>query len=420
MLHLIAALPSREDNMKAFKFASRFGAAVLSLFLSAAFASAGEVVWWTPNWGEVRARELAAKFEAANAGTTIKIEVTTSDGLPQRVLTALQSGAAPDIIEVQHSWVNGYAQNGLILPLDDTLESKDDYIPAALNYVTWDGKLWAMPYRIETHGVIYNRGTFKAAGLDPDKPPKTWAELVDAATKISDGDMSGFAITGGGEVGNTLFRSLPFIWMNGGGIVSEDVKTAIINQPAAVEAVTFYTDFYKKGLSPKSTLENDGAANRKLFIAGKVAAYQSGQFDITSIRKENKDIDIGVMVIPHPNGKNTAAVPGGWSFIVPRDAKNPGEAKAFLKFMSTSDNMGFFTDTFPARISSMGLDRFKDPILQPFKEMLPFGRPVPQHKNWVQIIQAYFDGIQRILLGDQTPQESMDQANTEIQALLDQ
>jgi multiple sugar transport system substrate-binding protein len=81
--------------------------------------------------------------------------------------------------------------------------------------------------------------------------------------------------------------------------------------------------------------------------------------------------------------------------------------------------MGFFTDTFPARTSAMSLPRFDDPILAVFKEMLPFGRPVPIHKNWVQITQAYFDGIQRILLDEQNVQESMDQANEEIQALLD-
>ena len=44
-------------------------------------------------------------------------------------------------------------------------------------------------------------------------------------------------------------------------------------------------------------------------------------------------------------------------------------------------------------------------MLKPFAEMLPYGRPVPVHKNWVQIMQAYFDGIQRILLGDQTAQK---------------
>ena len=392
---------------------------VSTLTLGSVAASAGEVVWWTPNWGEARAKELADKFMAENPDITIKMEVTTSDGLPQRVLTALQSGAAPDIIEVQHGWVNGYAQNGLVIPLDDVIQDKEDYAPAALDYVTWDGKLWAIPYRIETHGIIYNRGHYTEAGLDPENPPQTWAELIEAGKALTKDGRFGFAITGGGEVGNTIFRSLPFIWMNGGGIVSDDLSTAIVNQPAAVEAVTFYTDFYKLGISPTSTLENDGTANRRLFIADTVSTYQSGQFDINSIRTENPNIDIGVMQIPHPEGKETAAILGGWSFVIPKDAKNPEEAKKFLQFLNTSENQGFFTDTFPARVSAMSLPRFEDPILVNFKAMLPHGRPVPIHKNWVQITQAYFDGIQRIMLDEQSVQESMDQANEEIQALLD-
>ena len=405
--------------MNNFRTTSLIALTVSTLTLAVGPVAAGEVVWWTPNWGEARAKELVEKFQTANPGITIKMEVTTSDGLPQRVLTAMQSGAAPDIIEVQHGWVNGYAQNGLVIPLDDVIQESEDFTKAALDYVTWDGKLWAIPYRIETHAIIFNKGQWTAAGLDTANPPQSWQQLVDAATALTKDGKFGFAITGGGEVGNTIFRSLPFIWMNGGGIVSDDLTTAIINQPAAVEAVTYYTDFYKKGLSPSSTLENDGTANRKLFIAEAVGTYQSGQFDVGSIRTENPGIDIGVFPIPHPEGKDTAAILGGWSYVVPRDAKNPEEAKTFLQFLNTSENQAFFTDTFPARVSSMSAERFNDPILSVFKQMLPFGRPVPVHKNWVQITQAYFDGIQRILLDEQTPQESMDQANEEIQALLD-
>lgn len=268
--------------------------------------------------------------------------------------------------------------------------------------------------------MIYNKGMFEAAGLDPESPPQTWTELVDAAKKVTSGDQYGFAVTGGGEFGNTVFRSLPFIWMNGGSIISDDMTRATVNEPAAVEAVKFYTDMFTEGLSPPSTLQNDGTANRRLFIAGTVAAYQSGQFDINSIRTENPDIDIGVMTIPHPEGKETAAILGGWSFIVPRDAANPEDAKKFVAFLAESDNMGFFTDTFPARVSAMSLSRFDDPILANFKAMLPYGRRVPPHKNWIQITQAYFNGVQRILLGDASAQEAMDDAAVEIQDLLDQ
>ena len=87
-------------------------------------------------------------------------------------------------------------------------------------------------------------------------------------------------------------------------------------------------------------------------------------------------------------------------------------------FLSEAENQGFLTDTFPARVSAMELPRFDDPILQVYKQMLPFGRPAPAHPNWVQITQAYFDGIQRILLGDEDVQTAMDGAAEEIEALL--
>jgi ABC-type glycerol-3-phosphate transport system substrate-binding protein len=206
--------------------AALWTAAAAAIALQAGLAVAGEILWWTPNWGEARARDLVAKFEAANPGITVKLEITVSDGLPTRILTALKSGSAPDLIEAQHGWVAPYAQQGLVLPLDDVmakLEAKD-FIPASVDYDTWNGKLWGIPYRIETHAIIYNKGMFKAAGLDPEKPLATWADLVAAAKKLTaknakGQDQYGFAITGGGEVGNTLFRSLPFIWMNGGSII---------------------------------------------------------------------------------------------------------------------------------------------------------------------------------------------------------
>lgn len=398
------------------KITALLGAAIMAL--STGMANAGEVTWWTPNFNEARAKGLVEKFQAAHPDITVRLEITATDGLPQRVLTALQSGAAPDVVDVQHGWVNGYAQNKLVLPLGDVLKDREDYIPAALEYVTWDNQLWGIPYRIETHAVIFNKGDFTAAGLDPNNPPQTWEQLVVAAEKLSGNGKSGFAITGGGEVGNTIFRSLPFMWMVGGGIISDDGKKVLVNSPESVRAVTFYTDFFKKKLSPASTLENDGTANRRLFIAGTVSMYQSGQFDVPSIKKENPDIDVGVMPIPHPEGGKTAAILGGWSLVVPSAAKNPEEAKTFIAFLAEAENQAVLTDTFPARISAMEAERFKDPILDVFKQMLPYGRPVPTHPNWVQISQAYFDGIQRILLGEEDVQTAMDGAAAEIELLL--
>ena len=81
--------------------------------------------------------------------------------------------------------------------------------------------------------------------------------------------------------------------------------------------------------------------------------------------------------------------------------------------------IGFFTDTFPARVSALSVPRYDDPQLKQFVAFLGNGRPYPVNAHWVQIAQALFDGIQRILSGDQDSQAAMDQANEEIQALLD-
>jgi multiple sugar transport system substrate-binding protein len=405
---------------------SRFACAIaVALAIAGCARSASqEVVWWTPNWGQARATELVRRFEAANPGVRVRIEATVPDGLPTRIQTALRSGSPPDVIDAQHGWVVPYAQAGLLQPLDDALDARDDYAAGSLDYDTWDGKLWGLPYRIETHAVIFNKALFREAGLDPDRPPETWDELVTAARTLTkrraDGRMQyGYSITGGGEVGNTLFRSLPLIWMNGGDILSADLKKATVNEPAAVEAVKFYTDlFLIHHVSPPSTLQDDGLASRRLFIAESVAMYQSGQFDLEPIRRENPRIELGVMMLPHPRGKSTAAALGGWSFIVPKDAPHADAAKRLVRFLSTPENMGFFTDTFPARTSAMALPRFSDPLLDSFKRMLPYGRKVPAGRHWLQIVQIYFDHLQQILLEERTAQAAMDDAAKQIDAVL--
>jgi ABC-type glycerol-3-phosphate transport system substrate-binding protein len=185
-----------------------------------------------------------------------------------------------------------------------------------------------------------------------------------------------------------------------------------------VAAVKFYTDFLKEKLAPPSTLENDGNALRRLFIAGTIASYQSGQFDLGSIAKENPKIEIGVAPIPHPEGKPTAAILGGWNFVIPAAAKNKDEAAKLLAFLARPESMGLYTDTFPARISGMKLPRFQAPELQAFKDMLPFAKPQPPAGNWVQITQIYFSHVQEILLGGSDAQKAMDATAGEITPLL--
>ncbi|HWB28943.1 MAG TPA: extracellular solute-binding protein, partial [Vicinamibacterales bacterium] len=76
-------------------------------------APANELVWWTPSWGEARARTIAKDFEAAHPGITVVVQVSVPDGLPTRIQTSLRSGSPPDLIEAQQGWIVPYAQADL-------------------------------------------------------------------------------------------------------------------------------------------------------------------------------------------------------------------------------------------------------------------------------------------------------------------
>jgi multiple sugar transport system substrate-binding protein len=207
--------------------------------------------------------------------------------------------------------------------------------------------------------------------------------------------------------------------MNGGDMLSADRTQRRHQQPRG--------DRGRRVLRPHADRVRCGApfdaaerrrGPRRLFIAGTVAQYQSGQFDLPAIRRENPDIDVAAAMLPHPEGKETAAILGGWNWVIPDASRNKDAAWRLLEFLAEPENMGHYTDTFPARLSGMDLPRFDDPDLEPFMAMLPFARPQPPVGAWVQIVQAYFDAVQRTMLEEISVEAAMNELAVEIDRLL--
>ncbi|MGK6315461.1 ABC transporter substrate-binding protein [Neorhizobium sp. DT-125] len=405
----------------------------LALLLSqAAHTSAADLVWWTMNWNEQKAKDYAAEFMKENPGVNVRVEANVAGGLQSRILVALQSGSTPDLIDVQNGANVPLAETGKLEPLRDRLTTAgvkfDDILPASLDTATYNGQLYGLPFQAEAHALIYNKGAFKEAGLDPEKPPQTWAEFVDAAKKLTGKNSKGqqvygYGVSGGGadQPGNALFRSLPFMWMNGGGILGPDNKEVIINSPASVEGVKLYVDLFTTyKVSPPSTLENDSNALRRLFQVGNVAMIPGATSDIERIRAAAPDIELGVGPLPHPEGKDPAVILGGWNFIIPKDAPNKDAAIKLAAFMSKPERQAAYTTTFPAAMSGLNDKRFADPIMDAHKEMLKYARPQPTIPQWGQIGQIYYNHLQEALLQSSTVQEAMDAAATEIKTLLSQ
>jgi ABC-type glycerol-3-phosphate transport system substrate-binding protein len=392
-------------------------------------AGTDEITWLVTDPSKPIATQFAAEFEQQNPGLKIRLQFAPYADLENKVLIALRSGSPPDIMEVQTSWIPSYAGTNKLNDLQPLLSeiglSTSAFLPAAIRAASVGDKVLGIPYQAEALSIIYNKQSFREAGLDPDKPPQTWPELVETTRKLTrrgpDGAMRyGYGIAGGGPGGqsNVIYRALPYVWMNGGDILDADLKRSVLNSKDSVEGVKFYADFYRTlKVSPPSTLENGALELRRLFQAGAIAMYQATPTDF-DLLSANPNLDTGVMVTPHPEGKASSALLGGWAFISPSDGKNKVGTFKLLRYLATREHIGAYTKTFPALTASLDLPRFSRPALKPFAEQLSLARAQPPIPAWVRMTDVFYQRLQEVLIGDRTPQAAMDAAAAEINKIL--
>jgi len=384
------------------------------------------ITWWVPNWDEAVAKELAAKFEAENAGVKVKLVITTWDTMENQIRVALMTKDAPDLITELESRVKTYAKQNLLRKVDDYYDDtmpKDDFIASALDINTHDGGLYGVPFRHDGAGILYNKNMFKDAGLDPDKFPATWAEFVEAAAKLTkdtngDGQIDQYATAWPlGNQANAVSRYMLMLFSEGGNVFNEDESASLLNSPEAVEALRKLTDTVKTGAAPKSTVELDNTSMRDLFINEKIAMYIGGQFDIEPIQSGKPSIDLGTAVIPGKDGMATTTV-DGFSLIVPESAASTEGVRKLVQFIAQPENMANLTATFPGRKSALQQPKFADPLLKPFSDQLEKGQTVPKHDKWSQIEKAIYRYIQLVVLNNMDVQEAADKMKAEVDAAM--
>ena len=148
--------------------------------------------------------------------TKLKAQAATAAGKPPAVVLmsanfVLDLKIAGDIVSLEPQ-----------LKADGTTRTKflDDFWPAVHANAIVDGELYAVPYQNSTPLLYYNKEHFKEAGLDPEKPPQTWAELVDAAKKLTKADRYGIAIPEGYDYMGWMMEALSM--SNGGRYFNEE------------------------------------------------------------------------------------------------------------------------------------------------------------------------------------------------------
>jgi multiple sugar transport system substrate-binding protein len=419
--------------MKTFKILFSYGfCGLLILFL---FISCGKkqehlvtLSWWQ-FWTNPQVKptilELIQQFEKENPSIKVNLtDLTWSDG-HEKIVVAFGSNNAPDVLELGSDWLPEFSYQDVLL--DVTLEAekiKKEFMmwePATIrNPTDASQKIFGFPWILDTRVLFYNKDLMKRAGLDPDKPPKTWDELLEYCKAVNrlKPEAYGFGINSA-ERHRLYKKFLPFLWANGGEILSPDKKESKINSDRSVQALEFYKKLTQNGMIDTQAMLDEA------FKHDKMGFVISGGWLLNDLRKNYPQLNFGICLMPKPGSDQgtPASFAGGEFLMINKKTQNPQEALKLIEFLIRKDNClkvcQAIGSGFPsARGAEQDSYYRNNPDLSTFQEQLKYAVSPPPHPQWVYMEEIIEKAVEEVMYDKKSPKDALDQAKAEIDKLL--
>ena len=415
------------------------GALALSFALPAAAQTKIDFFFPVPVEGKL-AREMTRLVKSYNESQK-EVEVTAVytggyDDTKLKAQAAAKAGKPPAVVLMSANFNVDLKLSGDIGSLEPMLKAdgktRDDFLtdfwPALHANAVVDGELYAVPFHNSTPLIYYNVEHFKEAGLDPSKPPRTWAELADAAKKLTkrDGDKverHGFIMPAGYDYLGWLMEALSM--SNGGRYFNEEYGGEVYyDQPSMLGAARFVEDLiFKHKVMPQGVVEAGGVSTQ--FFAGKASMVLLSTGSLSFIR-ENMKAPYNVAFVPR-NVRN--AVPIGGASLVMFNGQSEESKKAgwkFITWLSSSETLGGwsrFTGYFAPRKSSYDTAVMKEfiarnPDAKVALDQLPFAKPWFATYQTVAVRKALEDEIQAVMNGKKKPDQAVKDAQKKADDLM--
>jgi multiple sugar transport system substrate-binding protein len=387
-------------------------------------------------------------FKKANP--QVQVKVTEGGFDEQQFLSAVASGSPPDLVYVDREIIGTYAARGAIQPLDDCVSSAQidmgQYRPAAVQQVTVDGKVYGIPEFYSVRVMMINNKAVRDAGLSPaDLDTSDWSKLAGLARQLTR--------TSGGKLQRIGFdpkipEFLP-MWVraNGGALLSDDGRTAQLNDPKVVEALTTTAAIVQanggwnrlKGL--RDSFDFFGAKNQ--FARDQLGAFPMEDWYLNVLAESSPQVDISVTPFKDRQG-NPLTFATGSAWAIPKGAKNPDAACRFAKTMTEAstwvaaararaearakENLPY-TGTYSGNkvadeqifgevYKPSGEAKF-DEAVQAVLQVQDVAFATPPSPAAAEFQKAWQDAVNRVLTGELEPAAALERAQGEAQAALD-
>jgi multiple sugar transport system substrate-binding protein len=308
---------------------SATGAAALASLLAACGSNTGRgggsgqaIQQWYHAYGEPGVQQAVERYAKSYDRASVTVQWNPGD-YDSKLATSLLAGGTPDVFEstLQISAVRA----GQLVPLDDVIaDAKDDFTATILAGHTVDGRVYGVPQAVDMQMLFYRKSMFEAAGV---RPPSTVDELIDAARRLTTGEVKGLFAGNDGGVG---VLGGPALWSVGLDYVTPQHEVGF-DDPAAAVAIGKLRELYSSGSLLLGAVKD--WAEPDAFIQGQVAMQWTGLWTVPAVQQALGD-DFGVLPWPKLNDSGRPSVPvGAYGAMVNARSQHIDEAKAYIKWL---------------------------------------------------------------------------------------
>jgi multiple sugar transport system substrate-binding protein len=379
-----------------------------------------------PLWGDPRPfEELLGQFRREHPQVSLETQLLPNDSdiAHQYFLTALEGGADDiDVFVADVVWIPEFALAGWIADLSewfprDVLER--DFLPAAVDSVTLDGRIWAVPWYVDV-GVLYSR-----MDLVP-RVPRSWSELeaFARAAMAKDASLQGYLWQGRQYEGLTC-NAYEVIWGWGGG--SLDGGRLTLDTEAARSALARLRRLITSGVSPPSVTSAAEEDSRRAFEDGRAVFMRNWPYAQRELEKEGSKVrgKVAMSALVSSSGETGHGALGGWQLVL--NARTPparrGAAVELIRTLTSPSANLLFARAYgraPARRATYVEPQLEAsaPEVARLLPMLEHARPrpvTPYYEMVSDILQSEFSAA---VTGIRSPAEALGRAQAQVDRVM--
>lgn len=349
-------------------------------------------------------------------------------GYSDKVNASVLSGGLPDVLTVDGPNIAAYAANGIIQPLAElTEEERGIYLDSILEQGTFNEKLYALGAMESSVGLYYNKAILREAGIEVPKAGEPWSfseflEILEKLKPIMD-DKNGYPLDMTFPVGEaSIYYYAPFIWSNGGELVSDDGFTVdgYFNSDTNAETLKYFRKLVDKKYMSSVPIQN-------LFESGRAAFKFDGAWEVNTIYTSYPDLELGVA--PYIVGDNwdggRYTPTGSWAFAASSGTENIDGATELVKWMSgVESGLDLYeqTKSLPSTYEAYKhIPDFTDDenYKALYEQLRDYGHPRPKTPAYPQLSASFQQSLENVAISGMDAAEQLEKSTERINAKLE-